>query len=161
MEIQLWDDWATTRVETGEILNVILTHDLPCSLTSLDITTDAHYIIVHPDLLISGTVIADSFTCTRRSVISHQIKTPLDRSPHLLYGSLLHELFQSCLISQRWDSEFIFAEARRMVGEHLEDLFNVDENETGVWERVREIIPKFQEFADKFMHHSIPKVSTV
>src|SRR6266536_3701037 len=66
------------------------------------IDDDQHMIILHPDHLISSTVIADSFGCTRRAVLQDRVKATSDSSTPLVYGTILHEIFQAAMLANRW-----------------------------------------------------------
>ena len=56
-------------------------------------------LIVHPDTLVSATRVADAPICRRKAVVQEKIRSTNDTSPALVYGNLLHELFQSCLLA--------------------------------------------------------------
>jgi DNA replication ATP-dependent helicase Dna2 len=64
-------------------------------------------LILHPDHLISATVVADSFGCLRRAVLQDRIKATSEANEPMLFGTLLHELFQEALRDNRWDTEFL------------------------------------------------------
>ncbi|KAI6249781.1 DNA replication ATP-dependent helicase/nuclease DNA2 [Erysiphe necator] len=82
-------------------------------------------IILHPDHLISSTVVADSFSCVRRAVLQDRIKATSGPNPSLVYGTILHEIFQSAMVSNRWDSAWLTELIKNIAIKHVEDLYIV------------------------------------
>lgn len=105
------------------------------------------YLILHPDTLISGTVVSDSVACLRRSVLSTRIKSIGDRNTSLLYGNMLHQLFQSALLNEQTLEDLIKA----VVKDHVEDLWCLGETEAVAVAHLRETVPKFIEWMDRFL----------
>lgn len=82
-------------------------------------------IILHPDQLISATVVADSFTCMRRAVLQDRVKATSDASAPLVYGTLLHEIFQEALTANTWDLPSLGKIIERVMERHIEDLYTI------------------------------------
>ena len=82
-------------------------------------------LILHPDQLISATVIADSFSCLRRAVLQDRIKETSGKTPALVYGTLLHEIFQEAMTGNRWDTDFVANTIDRIIQKHTEDLYTI------------------------------------
>lgn len=112
ISIALCDDWIQTDVKQGDIVRVVLTdefgayQDWHSSLSQpnlpLIISNDLNFFIHHPDTLVSGTVIAESFICLRKAVLS--LRSPSGRidssamtSQAALFGNLIHDMFQIIL----------------------------------------------------------------
>jgi DNA replication ATP-dependent helicase Dna2 len=89
------------------------------------IDDDANLLILHPDHLISSTVVADSFGCTRRAVLQDRVKATSDSSPPLIYGTILHEIFQAAMLANRWDTEWLNDVIHNIATRHLEDLYTI------------------------------------
>eukprot|EP01047_Picozoa_sp_COSAG01_P119492 COSAG01_NODE_48200_length_383_cov_0.915493_1_plen_75_part_10 len=51
------------------------------------------FLIVHPDTLVTGTRIANSFKCRRMAVLGALV-TSNETSPAAVNGSMLHDLFE-------------------------------------------------------------------
>ena len=51
-----------------------------------------HYILVHPDTLVSGTTVSMATRCLRRSIFNERFRTE-DQNEAMLMGTLLHDLF--------------------------------------------------------------------
>ena len=108
--VELYDGWRETDVKKGDIVRVLLTNasgefvawasaysGQPRPNTT---RIDAHrnLLVLHPDVLLAGSIIPDSFQCPRKSVI--QIRNPRASGPLSLaafYGILIHELFHQII----------------------------------------------------------------
>ncbi|KAF4487884.1 DNA replication ATP-dependent helicase Dna2 [Fusarium agapanthi] len=82
-------------------------------------------LILHPDQLISATVVADSFGCMRRAVLQDRVKATSPPTPPLIYGTMLHEIFQEALLANKWDLPFLCAVIDRITEKHVEDLYTI------------------------------------
>lgn len=90
------------------------------------VVDDAHnLLILHPDQLISATVVADSFGCMRRAVLQDRVKATSEPTPPLVYGTMLHEIFQEALLANRWDLRFLGTVIDRIMDKHVEDLYMI------------------------------------
>lgn len=90
------------------------------------IIDDVHnMLILHPDHLISSTVVADSFSCTRRAVLQDRIKATSESTAPLVYGTILHEIFQAAMIANRWDTPWLKDVIEKTATRHLEDLYTI------------------------------------
>ncbi len=91
------------------------------------VVDDAHnLLIIHPDHLISATVVADSFSCTRRAVLQDRVKATTRLSEPTLYGSMLHEIFQEAMKANRWDTEWLTGTIEKVARRYLESLFEMN-----------------------------------
>jgi DNA replication ATP-dependent helicase Dna2 len=115
------------------------------------------FFIINPDNLLSTTVIADSFNCTRKAIISDRIRSPTDKTLALVYGNMLHEIFQECLIQNDFSDKRLRVEIERAIKEHIQDLFAVDQSETVANEHLNQSVLQFKEFANNYLL-AVPKV---
>ncbi|KAI6784248.1 DNA replication ATP-dependent helicase/nuclease-like protein [Emericellopsis cladophorae] len=83
-------------------------------------------LILHPDQLISSTVVADSFGCMRRAVLQDRVKATSEASPPLVYGTMLHEIFQDALLANQWDRLFLYKVIQQTCEKHVEDLYTIN-----------------------------------
>ncbi|KAH6958913.1 AAA domain-containing protein [Fusarium avenaceum] len=77
------------------------------------------------DQLISATVVADSFGCMRRAVLQDRVKATSPPTPPLIYGTMLHEIFQEALLANKWDLPFLCGVIDRITEKHVEDLYTI------------------------------------
>ena len=57
----------------------------------LDNSSD-HYLVVHPDTLVSGTTVSMATKCLRQSILNERFRTE-GQNEAMLIGTLLHDLF--------------------------------------------------------------------
>ncbi|EEU40478.1 uncharacterized protein NECHADRAFT_76779 [Fusarium vanettenii 77-13-4] len=84
--------------------------------------TEGH---ARPEKLISATVVADSFGCMRRAVLQDRVKATSPPTPPLIYGTMLHEIFQEALLANKWDLPFLCSVIDRITDKHVEDLYTI------------------------------------
>ncbi len=83
-------------------------------------------LILHPDHLISATVVGDSFTCTRKAILGDRVKATSDGNQATLYGHIIHEIFQEALKAHRWDDVWMVSAIEKIATRHLEGLFELN-----------------------------------
>jgi DNA replication ATP-dependent helicase Dna2 len=54
-------------------------------------------IVIHPDVLVTPTKIADSFSCSRKAVLSDRIRGGNVSSDAAVMGSLKHQFIEVCV----------------------------------------------------------------
>ncbi|GKT65963.1 DNA replication ATP-dependent helicase DNA2 [Colletotrichum tofieldiae] len=120
--IHLRGDWYETPAHAKAYVHVIGTFS-PSGQCIID---DSHNILIlHPDQLISATVVADSFSCMRRAVLQDRVKATSEATAPLVYGTLLHEIFQEALLANQWDLRFLSGVIDRVMEKHIEDLYKI------------------------------------
>ncbi|KYR00392.1 DEAD/DEAH box helicase domain-containing protein [Tieghemostelium lacteum] len=87
-------EWLYSPVYSGNFVNVIGDFD---ETNSILISNQKNLLVLHPDILITGTELSNSYSCARRTVLKDQLKWTMDSSVVPLYGSIVHEIFQQCL----------------------------------------------------------------
>lgn len=152
--ITLRDSWAMTSVSAGNVVHVAhLRHaeaypSVPASPPSQVIVGDdeqSALLIVHPDHMLSATTVADSFDCIRKAVLQDRIKATGETSKPMVYGKILHEIFQQALSANRWDPGFLAELVEKTVGSHVEGLWELGMKDTVL--AVEEITAKMGELA--------------
>jgi DNA replication ATP-dependent helicase Dna2 len=113
---------------------------------------DAHGILIlHPDHLISATVVADSFSCTRRAVLQDRVKATNEASGPQVYGHILHEIFQAALTANRWDTEWLSKTIEEIAARYLENLFEINVEMNMAMEHLMSKVPELQSWAEVFV----------
>jgi DNA replication ATP-dependent helicase Dna2 len=110
-----------------------------------------HMIILHPDHLISATVVADSIDCQRRAVLQDRVKAFGQLEKPQAFGVFFHEVFQEALQLNKWDSGSLRTLVESIMQKHIEELYSIN---MSVAEAVGEImgkIPTVQAWADVFL----------
>ncbi|SPO05039.1 related to DNA helicase [Cephalotrichum gorgonifer] len=120
--VLLRGDWYDTEAHANSWVHIIGDFDG----NGQCVIDDTHnMLILHPDQLISATVVADSFGCMRRAVLQDRVKATSDPTPPLVYGTLLHEIFQEALAAMRWDPLFLTKVIKTTTEKHVEDLYTI------------------------------------
>lgn len=133
-------------------------------------------IIVHPDVLVSATRVSDAPICRRKAVVQEKLRGPSSETPALVYGNLLHELFQTCLLklsktrvrrNDPKDKQSAFDESSRWATidkllqspKNIESLFTIGIELDAAREYLRDKSTGFADFADRFVAER-PKVES-
>ena len=116
-----------------------------------------NFLVLYPDHLISATVVADSFSCTRRAVLQDRVKATSSASEPQVYGHILHEIFQEALKANRWDDEWFSELVASTCAHYLESLYEIRVERAVAIEHLKSKIPELQAWAALFVS-SVPKV---
>lgn len=153
--IHLRGDWVDTPASDKAYVHVIGGFE---SSGQCIIDNSQNILILHPDQLISATVIADSFTCMRRAVLQDRVKATSDKTPPLVYGTLLHEIFQEALTSNQWSLDFLDSVICRITEKHVEDLYTIKVSLPDAREHLRSKMTELKHWAAAFVS-PYPRVS--
>ena len=145
--LHLRDDWITTPVEKGDTVNVIGTFTNETCI----IDNPSGIIILHPDNLVSSTHVADSFKCLRRAVLQDQIKVTGETSRPLVYGSIIHELFQQAISVMNFSTSHLESIIDVLVLQHIEQLYSINITPAQATVDLREKICLLQAWAGVFV----------
>jgi DNA replication ATP-dependent helicase Dna2 len=147
----LRQSWFDTHTTEGSFVHVIGDFD---SKNTCIINNDVNMLILHPDHLVSATVVADSFGCIRRAVLQDRVKATSQASAPMLYGNLLHELFQHAITHNIWDPDTLATVLTSMLPRHFETMAQIGLNVTQLREY---LFPRLQEmalWAERFVRKS-------
>ena len=111
----------------GDTINVIGSFssadpDLP---PSISITASTNLLIHHPDHLLTPSALSSAPHCTRRPVLTSLLRSTSPSTPVLVYGNILHEIFQQSLRSGQWDTHWIENKIDQALGAKLGELVSV------------------------------------
>jgi len=146
--IHLRDDWYDTEAHNKAFVHVI--GDFESSGRCI-VDNNQNMLILHPDQLISATVLADSFMCMRRAVLQDRVKATGEASPPLVYGTVLHEIFQEALMENNWESRFLGNLVTKTLDKHIEDLYIIKVGMDDARAHVLSKIPEVQTWAKTFV----------
>ncbi|KAK7088075.1 hypothetical protein V1264_022042 [Littorina saxatilis] len=151
----LRDSWSDTHIAAGDIVHFLpreghtpVLHD---SDDDIVIDDDGGHMVVNPDLLLSGTTIVSGVYCLRRSVLNEKFKGVDSKNVHMLYGSIIHSLFQEVLKDRLVKTEEIMAIAKTIVqsNKFLHEMYGQLASETKVMEEIKAYIPPLQAWFKK------------
>lgn len=146
--IHLRGDWIDTPAHAKSFVHVIGEFE-PSGRCIID--NDQHILVLHPDQLISATVVADSFSCMRRAVLQDRVKATSEASAPLVYGTLLHETFQEALLANNWDQGFLNEVIDRIMKKHVQDLYTIKVSFTDAREHMCSKMPEVRGWAERFI----------
>ncbi len=147
--------WIDSPCVTGSYIHVVGDFD---RYGQCIVDNAQNLLILHPDHLISATVVGDSFTCMRKAVLGDRVKATSDANPGTLYGHMLHEIFQEALRVNRWDDEWMASSIERVASHHLEGLFELSIEHAMALDHLKARIADLQAWAEIFIT-ATPKVS--
>ncbi|KAG2574315.1 DNA replication ATP-dependent helicase/nuclease JHS1-like isoform X2 [Panicum virgatum] len=148
--VHLLDEWFHSLVGPGDTVNVIgeFSDQGKCIVDH-----DNNLVIVHPELLISGTRVASSFHCPRRSVLDDRLKSN-EYSTSALIGTLLHQVFQAGLLEGAPSQQFLELQAKEVLIKNIESLYACEVNESNLYSTLIEAIPKILNWLKCFLKGS-------
>ncbi len=154
-------DWYATPVRPGDVIHV-------CSLTGQYRTDDAALpivlnscpppgshlddlvLVLHPEMLMSPSIISETATCNRRAALKSKMGSSGISSKSALIGTLRHGIFEACMKAAEFDSLFAQREIKKLVREKAEMLIscNITENEAEA--QILGALPMIQQFAKEY-----------
>jgi DNA replication ATP-dependent helicase Dna2 len=155
--VYLRQSWYDSPCTPGCYINIIG----DCNFEHSYIIDDQNgLLILHPDQLLSATSVSESSECLRRSVLSDRVKMATNKNSALVYGYLLHELFQEAMKTNQWDERWLDKCAREILPLHLEDLLEIGVSVEQARDHLRSKAPVLQAWAEVFVQAN-PGVSTL
>ena len=148
--ITLRQSWYTTPCTSGSFVHVI--GEFIAGQCRID--DNNNMLILHPDHLISATVVADSFSCMRRAVLQDRVKATSGTNISALYGTILHELFQEVLQAARWDMEWLVQTLERIIPKFYESILDLGSASIPLSrfkEALKEKLPMLQGWMERFV----------
>eukprot|EP00559_Dactyliosolen_fragilissimus_P001342 CAMPEP_0184867600 /NCGR_PEP_ID=MMETSP0580-20130426/27217_1 /TAXON_ID=1118495 /ORGANISM="Dactyliosolen fragilissimus" /LENGTH=1622 /DNA_ID=CAMNT_0027367987 /DNA_START=91 /DNA_END=4956 /DNA_ORIENTATION=+ len=160
-QIYLQGEWFHTKCEVDDIIHICsLSGQFGTDASSLPITLrtgqdndseDDLVMIIHPDMLLTPSVISEAVTCVRRAVLKNRMGSSGLSSRAAIVGTMRHELFEQCLLRQNFSYEFARNYAPLIVRKHAETLIGCKiYNEGEIISEVIKVIPQIQKFASQF-----------
>ncbi|KAK3953683.1 DNA replication factor Dna2-domain-containing protein [Pseudoneurospora amorphoporcata] len=146
--IYLRGDWLDTPASVSAYVHIIGQFE---DQGRCVVDNNQNMLILHPDQLISSTVVADSFSCMRRAVLQDRVKATSDLSPALVYGTILHEIFQEALVANKWDPAFLAKVINKTLEKHLEDLYILKVSMDDAKSHVQSKMPELRSWAQLFV----------
>lgn len=108
-------------------------------------------IILHPDHLISATVVADSFTCTRRAALQDRVKATGAAEKPQVYGHILHEVFGEGLKTNDWSTHNLRQIIEKVLLSYIEPLYEIEVQIPEAIDYLMGKMPELQGWASVFV----------
>nr|XP_029123131.1 DNA replication ATP-dependent helicase/nuclease DNA2 isoform X1 [Elaeis guineensis] len=136
--VHLCDEWFYSLIGPGDTINVIGEFD---DQGKCVVNHNKNLVIVHPDILVSGTRVASSFTCPRRAVLDERLKSA-EHSTSALIGTMLHQIFQAGLLKDSPSRHFLEEYAGTVLQKNIESLYACGANERDTYSTLVDAVPK-------------------
>lgn len=146
----LRESWFDSPCTNGSYIHLIGDFD---STGQCIVDNSQNMIILHPDHLISATVVADSFSCQRRAVLQDRVKSTSDASRPQVYGNILHDIFQKAMSENCWNFGWLKNLVARVLENHVENLYEIQVDIPEATKYVMSKIPSLRTWADTFMRY--------
>lgn len=150
--LSLRQSWYETRCVKASYIHLIGGFDRHGQCVVDD---NENMVILHPDHLISATVVGDAITCLRRAVLQDRVKATSPPEKPQVYGHILHEVFQEALTLNRWDMPNFKAIIEKILPNYLESLYEIGILVTDAVEELMSKTPLMAAWADIFVSASI------
>ncbi|CAA7406684.1 unnamed protein product [Spirodela intermedia] len=151
--LYLCDEWFYSLIGPGDTVNVIGEFDGHERYT---IDRNYNLIIVHPHILVSGTRVASSFSCPRRSVLDERLKINEHSTPALI-GTLLHQVFQAGLLKDSPTRAFMEEYVGALLQQNVESLYACGVGEGDTYLTLVREIPRMLNWIKLFRDEQGPK----
>ncbi|KAM5140441.1 DNA replication ATP-dependent helicase/nuclease DNA2 [Mantella aurantiaca] len=142
----LKDDWVDLHVKPGDLIHL----EGNCTQNTWTVDRESGYLILYPDLLISGTSIANAIRCLRRSVLSEKFRASDKGSKQMLIGTMLHDIFQKAT-TRGFGRDILQKLALQTVHgpKYLKEMYQLNLNQVDVMQEVGEYLPSFEKWASE------------
>jgi DNA replication ATP-dependent helicase Dna2 len=90
-------------------------------------------------------------------VLQDRVKATSDSTAPLVYGTILHEIFQAAMLANRWDTEWLHELIEDVATRHLEDLYTINLQVPQAVNYLQSKMGELQAWAELFVS-SQPKV---
>lgn len=147
-EALLRGDWANLKIDIGDTIRMHGSWET----TDRFVATNTHgLVILHPDVLISATSVADTHTCMRKAALQDRVRATSQLSKPLLYGSMLHEILQHSLFEDDFSDATVRAQIEKQIKGSLEELFLLDESIEAARDYLHDKVLLIQRWAHQYV----------
>jgi len=157
----LCGEWSFTPVRPGDVIHVCsLTGKYRTDATALPIVLHSYpppgsdvddlILVLHPDMLMSPSIISETSSCNRRAALKSKIGSSGISSKSAFIGTMRHGLFEACMKASEFELSFAQSVIKNMMREKAEMLIacNLSANETE--NEVLGVLPMIQQFAQEY-----------
>lgn len=141
------EEWKPTVIQVGDVVHIPFITYAP----EVIIDNENNFIVVHPDRLISCTSVADSYVCTRKSVLQLKVRPISEYTEALVHGNIIHCVLQNALEKEDFEIESIKREIEHVVTSRLSDLYAMDQDEETALKILNEYAPGISRFGSTFV----------
>ncbi|OXB74721.1 UNVERIFIED_CONTAM: hypothetical protein H355_001553 [Colinus virginianus] len=142
--------WESVPVVPGDIVHL----EGDRSSGAWIINEQSGFLVLYPDLLLSGTTISSSIRCMRKAVLSERFRGSESGSRQTLVGTILHEIFQQS-VTNNLSPEEIGELAHKIVygQKYLKEMYHLKLKQTEIMQEIEEYLPSFFKWMEEFMRN--------
>ncbi|XP_069720229.1 DNA replication ATP-dependent helicase/nuclease DNA2 [Phaenicophaeus curvirostris] len=146
----LRNGWESVPVVPGDIIHL----EGECSSGTWIISAQSGYLVLYPDLLLSGTTISNSIRCMRRAVLSERFRSFESGSRSTLIGTILHEIFQQSVTNNLAQDKVEELANKIVYGQkYLKEMYLLNLKQMEIMQEVEEYLPSFFKWMEDFMRN--------
>lgn len=108
-------------------------------------------------MLLTATALSNATQCRRKPLLTSLVRSTSDITPALVWGNMLHQVMQRCLLEQRWDEVWIDNCLHDAILGGLGELAKLGLSEEIALIEMRERAKGFKVFAERYLG-DVPKV---
>ncbi|XP_030232476.1 DNA replication ATP-dependent helicase/nuclease DNA2 [Gadus morhua] len=151
----LKDGWETSPVSRGSVVHL----EGQCVSGCWRVEREQGFLVVLPDVLISGTSISNSIRCMRRAVLSDMFKSFDGGSKQMLNGTIVHEVFQKAAMAKDFSMDKLSSLADQALHspQHLGDMYTLGVTQEEMKQELQDYLPSLTGWANDYLHPSTPK----
>ncbi|NXX64591.1 DNA2 nuclease, partial [Spizella passerina] len=144
----LRNGWESVPVVPGDIVH--LEGERSCG--TWVVGAQSGYLVLYPDLLLSGTAISSSIRCMRRAVLSERFRGSEAGSPQMLVGTILHDIFQQSVTNDLAPEKVQELANKIVYGQkYLKEMYLLNVKQAQIMQEIEEYLPSFFKWAEDFM----------
>lgn len=146
--IILRESWFDTPCTKNSYIHLIGDFD---AAGQCIVDNSSNMIILHPDHLISATVVADSISCQRRAVLQDRIKVFGELGKPQVFGNIFHEVFQEAMKANKWDLDWLRTTVENILVRYVDNLYAIHMSMSDAVEFVMSKMPDLKAWAAVFL----------
>ncbi|XP_070570774.1 DNA replication ATP-dependent helicase/nuclease DNA2-like [Ptychodera flava] len=145
--------WSSTLVDIGSTVSVHGDFD---TTDTCIVDQERNFILVEPDLLLTGTNIASSIRCARRSVLNEIFKGSDFSSKAMACGTLLHEVFQQAIVTRSFSMQALQNIVMTTIAKqpHLNNMYILGIQESDMLDIVEPYLIPIEQWAKTYLQSS-------
>jgi DNA replication ATP-dependent helicase Dna2 len=161
--IFLRGEWYHTQVEAQDVIHLCsLSGRYKTDQTALPVIlhtnapqgsdpNDDLFLILHPDTLVTPTIVSETITCSRRAILRWKIGSTGISNSAALYGTMRHRLFEECLHHDSFSREFAEVRVLKIVRQNAENLLALGIKDNEAKREVLRVLPQILVFKANFI----------
>lgn len=147
----LMGNWIQCTPPVGATINYIGTFSSSDNNIAVIDNDNNNLIIVEPGIMVSCTNIADTLYCERKVILRSRLRAAGDTNTSIVYGSIIHEIFQSSLATNQFKRRFILPKIASLAKVWLEDLLLARTTEESAIEYLESKVSKLCQWGNNFL----------